>query len=103
MTEIAKKEEKKGLVVFSKAYKFEGAEYSEIDLSRIEDLSARELCEVEKRFETGGNFSALKEMNLTYALYVATVVSGLPIEFFQMLRAKDALKIKNVVSASFFE
>lgn len=105
MTDIVKNEtvsaDKK--VIFSKAYKFEGEEISELDLSGIDNLSARQLCNVEKKFETSGNFSALKEMNLTYALFVAAEVSARPIEFFDQLRAKDALKIKNVVAQSFFE
>lgn len=90
------------LVKFSQPYTFEGKEYTEIDLSVIENIDAEQLCEAEKMFETGGNFSALKEMNLAYALTVAAVVTQMPIEFYKKLPGKDALKVKNAVSSYFF-
>lgn len=95
-------DENSNIVIFSKNYTFEGKTYTEIDLSGLEDMTGAQICKVERRFETSGNFAALKEMNTTYALMLASEVTGLPIEFFKSLKAKDVIKIRNAVQKSFF-
>ena len=37
-------------------------------------------------------------MTLGYSCYLAARVSGLPVEFFQGLPAREAIKLKNVVT-----
>ena len=64
-------------------------------------MTAEQLMGIEKKFEMTGNFSALKEMNLTYAIFVASEITGLPLEFFKALPAKEATKIRTVVAGCF--
>lgn len=90
------------IVKLAKPFKFEDSEYTEIDLTALEDLSAGQLCKAEKQFEQSGSFSALKELNLEYCLTVAALVTKQPIEFFKALPAKEAHKVKQVVSSYFF-
>lgn len=91
------------IIKLAKIFNFEGKEYKEIDLSGLEDLSTSDLKECEKQFERAGNFSALKEMNLEYCILVASRVSNLPIEFFNSLPAREGNKVKQAVSAYFFQ
>jgi hypothetical protein len=89
-------------ITLSKPYEFEGHTYTEIDMSGIYDLKSRDLSGVDKIFIAQGNNPALAGLSLEYAEIVAHKVTGLPVEFFPDLPAKDAIKLKNFVSNFFF-
>ena len=91
------------VIKLAKTFKFEGKDYNEIDLTGLEDLTTADISECEKLFERNGNFSALKEMNLEYCILVANKVTGLPVEFFNALPAREGAKVKQAVSAYFFQ
>lgn len=84
-------------VTFSKPYTFEGKEYENIDLSGIEDLTGNDLLAADKAFAETGTFAPAPELTLPYAFAIAATSTKLPIEFFNGLPAKDALKVKNNV------
>lgn len=88
---------KENVIKFKKSYTFEGKEIKEIDLSGLEELTASDLIEADKVFGTSGQFAVVNEMTLGYTLIVAARVTKKPIEFFNQLAARDALKIKNTV------
>lgn len=96
--EIQKKEGDSLKAVFSKEYEFEGRKIKEVDLSGLEDLTADDLVKANKVFTTNGNFATVPEITLEYAIILAASVSHLPLEFFQQLKAKDSLKVKNRVT-----
>lgn len=96
-------ENKAGLVVFKRSYTFEGKEYKEIDLSGAQDLTGAQYCKIERNFERGGNFSALKELNTSYIFMIASEVTGLPLEFFNNLRGSDIVQVRNAISSYFFD
>lgn len=85
-------------VVFSKPYNFEGVDYKEVDLQGMENLTAEDMCQADKYLGKTGNFSVMPEMTLAYALQIATKATGLPIEFFNGLPMRDAIKVKNRVT-----
>lgn len=89
-------------VKFGKQYIFDGDIYTELDLSRINDLTSRDMIEAEKRLNRTGDVSLVKEMTLEYALYIAAKATNLPVEFFYDLRPSDALKVKNRVQVFFY-
>lgn len=95
--------ESKYLVKFDKPYKFEGNEYTEIDLCNIENLTAIKMMEADKIFASKGYVDPLKEVNLAYSLIVAYLMTDKPLEFYTNLRANEAMKIKNVVSGFLFQ
>lgn len=100
-TKIVKIEDKKkdeNKIKLSKTYLFEGHEVSEIDLTPLEDLTADDLIQAGKIYSNNGNISAVRELDLEYTLTVAALKSGLPIEFYHQLSAKDAMKVKNRVT-----
>ena len=90
------------IVKFSKPYKFEGREYTEVDLSGLEDLSAEDMISADKYLSKNGSFSVVPEMALEYACFIAAQCSGQPIEFFRRLPAKEAIKVKNKVTGFFY-
>ena len=92
-------EDQEDLVLrFKKPYSFEGESYTEVDLSGLEDLSAADLCKVGKMVKKTDGLDPIAEMSLPYAIYMAARVTGKPIEFFQQLPAREAIKLKNLVA-----
>lgn len=90
------------VVKFTKPYMFEGTEYTEVDLSGLEKITARDMIEAEKLYGRSGGFSFIPEMSMEYALVIATRASKHPIEFFQGLQPKNAMRVKNKVTSFFF-
>ncbi len=91
-------ETQKIVVKFSRPYQFEGESYSEIDLSKLDDLKGRDLQNLYKRFvqKTGLNISN-PALVPEYAFEVANLVTGKPIEFFYQMPLKDSTKVQNTV------
>lgn len=91
-------EDQEDLVLrFQKPYFFEGETFTEVDLSGLEDLSAADLCKVSKMVKKTDGVDPIAEMSLPYAIYMAARVTGKPLEFFQQLPAREAVKLKNLV------
>ena len=85
---------------FGKPYKFGGQEYTEVDLSGLEDVTAGMLENVGKiaAKKNPGMNPALQEMSLTFCTCLAQRVAKLPLEFFTGLPAKEAIKLKTMVT-----
>ena len=100
-TEDAEDTEPEELILrFAKPYKFGGQEYTEVDLSGLEDVTAGVLENVGKiaAKKNPGMNPALQEMSLTFCTYLAQRVAKLPLEFFTGLPAKEAIKLKTLVT-----
>ena len=100
-TEDAEGTEPEDLVLrFAKPYKFGGVEYTEVDLSGLEDVTAGVLENVGKitAKKNPGMNPALQEMSMTFCTYLAQRVAKLPLEFFTGLPAKEAIKLKTIVT-----
>ena len=91
-------EEESLVLKFRKPYKFEGQEYTEVDLSAMEDMTAADLCAVGKIMTRLGIVNPVAEMTVDYAIYMAARASGKPVEFFQGLPTKEGIKLKNMVT-----
>ena len=85
---------------FAKPYKFGGQEYTEVDLSGLEDVTAGVLESVGKIVskKAPGLNPALLEMSMQFCNYLAQRVAKLPLEFFTGLPAKEAIKLKTMVT-----
>ena len=89
-------------VAFRKPYLFEGETYDGIDLSGLEDLTARDMIHTQRTMERAGSVNVLPEMSLEYACYFAAKATGKPVEFFQSLPPREAVKVKNRVTSFFY-
>ncbi len=100
MTDAAREE---SLVVsLSKTYEFEGEKISEIDFSGLEDVTAKTMIKANKVLVSSGDVQILPENSLHYALIVAADCTAYPIEFYEQLNPKDAIRVKNTVTGFFF-
>ena len=86
------------LLRFNKPYTFEEETFTEIDLSGLEDITAADMIATQKMMSRGGTVDMLPEMSVQYACIIAARISGKPVEFFTGLPAKEAMKLKNMVS-----
>lgn len=98
----AQEDESSTPVKFSKVYRFEGKDYTEVDLSGMDDLSAEDMIAADRYLTRSGSFSVMPEMTLEYACFIAARAAKQPIEFFRGLPPKDALKVKNRVTSFFY-
>ncbi len=89
---------------FRKPYLFEGQTYTELDLSGLEDVSAATLTSVGRMLAktAPGLNPASVELTLDYAKLLAQWVTKKPVEFFNRLPAKDAMKLKGIVVGFLF-
>ena len=86
------------LVVFYKPFEFEQKSYRSVDLSGLENLSAADMIAVNKIIERGGTVNALPEMSVEYACIFSAKATNMPVEFFNALPAREAIKVKKVVT-----
>lgn len=90
------------VVVFNKPYEFEGQVYDKVDLSGLDDLTANDMIAANRVLDRTGSFTFLPEMSLEYACIIAAKAAKLPVEFFKGLHPREAVKIKNRVTAFFY-
>ena len=88
------------LVRFSKPYTFEGQTYTEIDLSGMENLTTQDMVEAERYLNRTKVISSTPEMTIGYACSIAATASGMPVEFFERLPVREAVKVKACVRTS---
>lgn len=94
---ITPEEEKVDNVIkLSKKYKFEGKIIEEIDLSGIENVSGETAQRIAELYRKNTkNVSATPEFTPEYAMATASIITGLPVEFFKHINFKDITKMKN--------
>lgn len=72
-------------VKFEKPYKFEGKEYTEIDLSGIEKMTVSDLIDIQKELMSEAASSFVMETTASFAQVMATKASGKPVELFKLM------------------
>lgn len=89
---------------FNRPYVFEGQEYTELDLTGLENASAATLSSVGRVLAktAPGLNAASVEMTLDYAKALAQRITKKPVEFFDRLPAKEAMKLKGIVVGFLF-
>lgn len=90
------------VVVFNKPYRFEDNTYEKVDLSGLDNLTAADMIAANRVLDRTGSFTFLPEMSLEYACIIAAKAANLPVEFFKGLHPREAVKVKNRVTAFFY-
>lgn len=80
---------------------FEGTEYTEFDLSGLEELTGEDLGTLCKQAENLDGMLMIPEKSLTFAYLAASKVTGLPYDLFKKLSAKDTCRLRYTVSGFF--
>lgn len=85
------------LAEFHKEYDFDGKTYRSLDLSGITDLTTVDGEKFDRIMAKLGHSPENKFKDITYTKHVAMHVTGLSVEFFNMLNIRDMLEITAVV------
>ena len=95
----AEEQEESLILKFRRPYPFEGQEYTELDLSGLENVTAGTLENIGKIMakKSPGLNPATIEMEMGYCELLAARVTGKPLEFFQRLPARDAIALKSKI------
>lgn len=85
------------IVKLKKPFTFEGNVYNEIDLTGLENIKAADMIAISRRMARNGNIAVTPEVTLEYALNMANLAAGLPLEFFDQLPPYAAIAVKERV------
>lgn len=91
------------VVTLRKPINFEGERYDKIDLNGLHDIKAADMVAINRRMTRTGNADVNPELSLEYALNVANITAGLPIELLDQLPPYEALAIRRHVTDFFFK
>lgn len=89
------------VVKFDKPYTFEGKSYTELDLSRMEQLTTNNLINLENLYNRSDGEREKPETTLLFTVIVVSFVCKLPFDFFGDLPAREAIKLKEEVNRFF--
>lgn len=91
------------LIRFRKPYLYEGKEYTELDLNCLEDMTAADMIALEKQYDRKSpGVNVMPEVKVEYAFMMAARAAKLPVEFFNGLPPKEAMKVKNRIMGFLF-
>lgn len=75
--------------------KFEEKNYTQIDLRNLDDITAADMVAINRRMTRNGNVDVSPELTLEYALNMANLVTGLPLEFSISCRPMRPWRLKD--------
>lgn len=103
IADLEKQEHRKHLIQSKTPWKFEGSEYTEIDLSGLEKLTIQDAIAVQRQSidERESAAAALCETTTAFARGIAARASGMPIEFFKLAPRRISRLLVNHVQAFF--
>ncbi len=89
----------KNVITFNKPYKFEGTEYTEIDLSGLDKLTIKDAIDIQKQLTAKREVAAtvLTETSTAFARMVIAKATGYPIEFFEVMPRSLSKQVQQAV------
>ena len=95
--------DEKLVLALKKPYLFEGKEYTEIDLTGMDDMTAADMIALENQYDKRHpGINVMPEVRVEYAVMMAARAAKLPVEFFNGLPQREAVKVKNRVMGFLF-
>ncbi len=85
------------VIKLRKPITFEGEQYEKIDLTKLDEVKAADMVAINRRLVRSGNIDSSQELSLEYALNMAHIATGLPLEFFDQLPPYAAIAVKRKV------
>jgi len=83
------------IIKLSRTYRLDGEEIDTIDLTKIEDMNAITMQKADNIYRKITKTPAsMPETTYDYAIAVAHILTGYPVEFFRQIGANDLTKIK---------
>jgi len=86
------------VVKLKKSYDFNRSKISEVDMSGLEELTTLDAQEIDREMALLNHHPKVKFRDTLYCKHVAMRATGLPADFFNMLRWKDMNEIQSTVT-----
>nr|DAU15673.1 MAG TPA: tail assembly chaperone protein [Caudoviricetes sp.] len=83
-------------------YEFEGKTIETVDLNGLFDLTGRDICQIDDQMLAKGYSGQGLELTKQYALFTVAKVCKQPWEYCDNMKARDVIRIKNIVSNFFY-
>lgn len=82
---------------------FDDETITEIDLSGLVDLSASDMCAIDRQMSMMGyGISSRPELSGQYVMMVAAKVNKRPWEFCNRMKARDYIRLREIVRTFFY-
>ncbi len=81
---------------------FDGEEVTEINLEGLFDLTAGDLCAIDRQMIVRGYAGARMDITRQYAMLVAARVNKKPWEWLDPMKARDSILLREMVTAFFY-
>lgn len=86
----------------NQSFKYDGKEITELDLSGLLDLNARDLVDIDREMTRRGFTGARTELTRQYAMLVAARCVKKPWDFCDRMSARDSIRLKEYVVTFFY-
>lgn len=92
------KDTQENILILEKPITFEGKEIQEIDLSGLENATAEDLANARRMMIARGVVNdPFLERSPEFAVYLAAIVTGKPVELMKSLKMVDAMTLRTAV------
>lgn len=91
-------EKEPDVIQLSKTYLLDGKSVTELDLAGLNDLTAMDMIDANKYLTREGIVTSAPELTMAYACFIAARATKMPVEFFELLNMKDAIRVKSKVT-----
>lgn len=101
--DVVKNDEGSRLVLrLSDSFVFDGQEIKEIDMEGLVQLTAADMCAIDQLMIARGYSGTRMDTSRQYAMFVAARINNKPYEFCDKMKARDAIRLRDMVSAFFY-
>ncbi len=83
-------------------YVWEGKEYSSLDLSGLNKITAQDLIDADKVAQKSGTVQVVPAVGPEFACFIAARATDKPIEFFRLLPGRVAVRLQNLITGFFY-
>lgn len=83
-------------------FEYDGKTYSEIDVSGLLELTAGQLCEIDRKMLQLGYTGYRPEMTRQYALFATAKANNMPDDWLYGLKGRDSARLREIVALYFF-
>lgn len=83
-------------------YKYDGKEIAELDMNGLVDLTAGDLCSIDREMLKLGYSGTRMDTTRQYALLVGARVNGRPNNFCDRMSARDSIRLRDMVVTFFY-
>lgn len=96
------KQENPLILKLSDPYKFDGIEVTELNMEGITELTAGDMCQLDREMIKRGYSGTRMDATRQYAMLVAAKVNGKPMEYCDRMGARDGIRLRDFVATFFY-